>query len=266
MKKWIALALCASISAVAYCEENVLTQEQLDKSYLDAAGKPVVEAYLVPADAVEKMPKLKSLLSFDKDFNKMVFRLKNFPTDKEVVLEEKRLASLTPSAYTQAMSFTISPDGTIVTSDQKKLPALVLSGKGFLPGERVTFRFRIVESGQSEEVTLYPTPIVARNKVGEVVLRAELISLIPTVYNIEMPTLKEGEDYEFVSTSLGEVVKSKAKYSKDTPIHYSPEVEGHAKGSTSRLEIKRKSVDPIVVTFPWGTLLKSYLSGDLSYP
>lgn len=230
------------------------------------AGTARVEAYFIPACAGEKNPRLKEYLKSDPGFGKLIFSLSGFPVNEEITFEVKRLAALQRSGYEPLMTLRVLPDGTLVTDQNKHVRVIAISGRGYLPGERATFRFRTADGRVSSEVAMYPQPIIARDKDGDVTLRAELVSILPTVYNIELPKMPDGEEYELKSISMGEVAKSKAKYNAHVLIHYSPEVQGRAKGSSSRLEIKSKSGGTYVITVPWGTLLKSYLSGDLSYP
>ncbi len=226
---------------------------------IEVPNAPKVESYLIPAEACKELPRFKALLEEDPKSNKILFRLVNFPKEEQMVLEVKRMASLTPTTYETLKTFTVHEEGVIETGDHKQQPALVVTSRGFLPGERATFRFRTLDNTLSKEVSLYPKPMIARDKNGQTALRAELVSIVPTVYQIELLNMKEDEAYLFVSQSGGQIVKSNAHFHTGTPINYTPENDGRLKGGTSRVEIRKKSGDVIVVSFPWGSELQHHL-------
>lgn len=252
------LSTCASIPAEAPPFPLFLHEFLIADAQISEVGAPHVESYFIPAEACKELPRFKSLLEDNPNSNKILFRLQNFPKNQEMMMEVKRTASFKPSTYELLKTFTINDNNAIVGDDQKPIPALVVSSYGYLPGERATFRFRTTNGSLSKEVSLYPKPLIARDKNTQPALRAELVSLVPTVYQIELLNMKEGEDYEFVSISGGEIVKSKATFHKGVPINYTPAI-GKVKGGTSRVEVRKKSGDVTVISFPWGTELKHHL-------
>lgn len=271
MKKfWIIAAALMMVAAYTFAEEQETTEgvivEIESTNEKESIASAHIETYFIQADHTDQLPKLKPLLEKDPGYHKMLFRQIGFPTEKEIVWETKRLASTTPTKYEPDLTFVIHTDGSMETSTGKPLKALISTSRGYLPGERVTYRFRAADGSVSDEVTLYPQPIIARDDDGKVLLRAEMTTMIPTTYRIELPQMEEGEEFEIKSTSLGQTLKTKGNYSKKDAVMYMPAVEGHAQGGMARIEIKRKSGDQVAVKLPWGNLLKNYYNGSLSYP
>lgn len=244
--------LCFSLMA----DESPLPTEQTE---------PRVRAKYYSADAVNAIPRLKTLLARDPKHNKILFNLEGFPKNQEIIFEVKRLASENPQAYEPKVSFSIQDDGSMLIADtDHAMQTFVFSSRGFLPGERVVCRFRTADGSVSQEISGTPTPAVIRNKDHDVVLEAELVSFEPTVYRISLPTMEESEQYDLKSTSIGEIRKAKPKFTKKTPLHYSP-AASKSKGGDSLFEIRRKSGEVYSIQLPWGTALQGYLHADKVY-
>nr|QIQ10861.1 hypothetical protein OJOKFFHK_00004 [uncultured bacterium] len=91
-----------------------------------------------------------------------------------------------------------------------------------------------------------------------------MVSVDPTVYQIILPGMADGEEYDFKSTSLGETTKAKPKYSKKKPLLYSPSAN-RGKGGEAILEVKRKSGQIHSIRLPWGSSLESYYNEKKVY-
>ena len=125
-------------------------------------------------------------------------------------------------------------------------------------GERVTYRFSVPGRGIVKEVKGIPNPLVFRDKEGHIALRAEIISYEPVVYAIDLPTMKEEEQYQLKTVTLGEIVKAKPVHSAKNPFHFSPSAS-KGKGGISTLEVRRKMGDIYYLKLPWGSALNPYL-------
>lgn len=253
------IPFCLLCSSFASAEETSTPSSQ------NSQTEPRIHSRFFSADAVEGLPKLQHLNAKDQGFNKILFKFTGFPINQEIVFETKRLASPLPDTYQQMLTFSIQEDGSLLTADQQQLKSLVCSSRGFLPGERVIFRARTAEGSIVKEISGIPSPVIVKDKEDKIVIKAELVSFEPTVYILDLPRMKEGEEYELKSTSIGEIVKAKPKFSKEKPLHYSPAVSGNSKGGISVLEIRRKSGELYVIKLPWGTALQPYLKGDKIY-
>lgn len=228
--------------------------------------EPLIKAQYYSAETIQALPRLKPLTAQEPEYNKILFKLDGYPKNKEIILEIKRLASLDPKAYEKKVAFTIQDDGSmLIANTNQKLKTIISSSRGFLPGERVYYRFHTADGSIDKEMSGVPTPAVVKTKDHKVALKAELMSINPTIYKIDLPIMKEGEEYELKSTSLGEITKAKPKYSSSQPIHYAPAGGNKGKGGDAVLEITRKSGEIYTITLPWGSALEPYLQGHKAY-
>jgi hypothetical protein len=226
--------------------------------------QPRIRARFFSAEAVHAFSKLQHLRSEDAEFNKILFKFDNFPANQEIILEIKRQAGPNADKYFPLFNFSLLDDGTILMQDQQRLNALIMSSKGFLPGERVFFRARTTDWSVSKEISGILVPAIFRDDQGKIAIKAELFSVSPTVYAIDLPQMTDGEEYQLKSQSIGATVKAKPKYNKAKPFHYSPET-GKNRGGDSILEIRRKSGELYVIKLPWGAALDPYLNGQKTY-
>jgi len=280
-KTGIAFLLCLSLYLPLFSEENDIREllgtieresleaftETTETNEIAAAdGAARIRTQYYSAEAVQALPRLKALANQEPEFNKIIFRLEGYPKNKEIILEIKRLASPAPESYEKMVSFTIQNDGAmLITGSDQQIQAVIGNSRGFLPGEKVYYRFRTVDGEVDKEVWGIPTPAIVRDKDHQVVLKAELVSVMPTVYQISFPKMNEGEEYELKSTSVGNVVRSKPKYHKEKPLLYSPVAGGNSKGGEAILEIRRKAGPTYSIRLPWGCALEGYRSGKKTY-
>lgn len=230
------------------------------------AEEPSVKAQYYSADAVQAIPRLKALTKQDPEYNKIVFTLDGFPKNQEIIFEVKRLADIDPKGYEQKFTFTIQDDNTFLIKDSDhRIQKIMSSSHGYLPGETVFYRFRTADDKISKEVSGIPTPAEIKDADFKTVIKADLVSINPTVYNISLPALDDGEQYELKSTSLGETTKAKPKHTKNKSFHITPGGKTNRKGGEAVLEIKRKSGKRYSIVLPWGTGLNGYLKGKAVY-
>jgi len=221
--------------------------------------EPTIEAHFFPSDAVHEIPKLQQFEAEDPGFNKVAFKLKGFPSNQQIVLEIKVLTTKNDT-YHPLLTFSILDDGSYFVGSKRMQKYIVSSSKGFLPGERVYYRFRTADGSVSKETSGIPNPAVFRDKEGNVALRAEILSTQPTVYAIDLPTMGEGEEFNLKTVSMGQITTGKPKYSSKTPFHFSP--GGKGKGGMSTLEVRRKNGELYFLKLPWGTALDPYRNGQ----
>lgn len=238
-------------------EEQSIDLQQPEEAAPATTSAPRVSAKFYSAEVIQAIPRLKVLAAKEPEHNKIIFRLDNFPKHKEINIDIRRLASKDPAAFEHKVSFTIDDDGSfLINNTDYRLQNLIGSSHGYLPGERVVYRFSTADGTISKEISGVPTPAVVKNKDHKVVLRANLVSLNPTVYQIILPGMADGEEYEFKSTSIGETTKAKPKYSKKKPLLYTPSAS-RGSGGEAILEVKKKS-GTYSIRLPWGTALDAY--------
>jgi len=224
-----------------------------------AANEPRIRAQLYSPDAIQAIERLTPLVKQEPESNKILLKLENFPKKQEILLEVKRLASVDPKAYEHKVSLTIQDDGSmLINGTEQKLQTIISHSSGYLPGERVFYRFRSIDGQVDKEISGISTPAVLRNKNHEIVLKAELASVNPTAYKIFLPMMEDGEQFELKSTSVGDIAKAKPKYAKNKPFLYAPAPNGKSKGGDAILEIKRKTGQVYAIRLPWGSALEGY--------
>lgn len=243
-----------------------------------AHQEPRIKAKFYSTFATGLIPRLQDLRQSDPECNKIVFKLENYPTNQPIIFDVKRTIDVSPelkkdsittstTEYTPLMTFTLLEDGSILPIDSKEsLKYIVSSSRGFLPGERVFYRFRTQDQSIDKQVSGIPNPMTFKDEEGKVAMSAELVTTTPTVYLINFPTMTEGEEFELKSTSVGETTKAKTKFSADTPIHYTPSVRGKSKGGLGVLEVKRKNGDIYILRLPWGKAMNGPVIVQRAYP
>lgn len=225
-----------------------------------------IQAQFYSSDAVKALPRLNALTKQDNEYNKILFKLNDFPKNQEIIFEIKRLASNNPKVYVPKFSFIIQDDGTMKIKDSDQIiQTIISSSHGFLPGERVYYRFRTADGMIKKEISGIPTPAEVKDENYQTIIKADLVSVNPTVYKIFLPGLTEGEQYDLKSTSLGETLKAKPKYSKNKPFHLTPGGKNNKKGGDAILEITRKSGKVHAILLPWGSSLNGYFYGNKVY-
>lgn len=233
-------------------------------------NEPAIRSRFFSAEAVEAIPKLQYLNAKNPGFNKILFKLDGYPVQKEIIFEIRRPLSPKPDLYQQVASFTIQEDGSYLLPDNERVPFIVGSSRGFLPGERIIFRFRTADGSIDKQISGIPSPAIFRDKKGNIALRAEILSEDPTVYILDLLEMKDGDEYELKTVSLGETVTSKGKYYRSKPLHYSPAPDASGKGGTSLLQVIPRSGDSkgevYTMRLPWGTALEVYQLGGKTYP
>lgn len=241
--------------------DNLINEQPTEKQ-----NEPRILVKYYSAEAIQALPRLKPLANQEPEYNKILFKLENFPKNKEIILEIRRLASDDTKTYERKVSFSIQDDGSmVITNTDHKLQTLIGSSRGYLPGEMVHFRFRTADGDVEKETSGVPAPAILKDNDHNIVLKAELVSVNPTVYQISLPTMDDGEEYVLKSTSIGETIKAKPKYVKDTAFHYAPAANGNSKGGDAILEIRRTSGQVYTIQLPWGSALEGYLSGKKIY-
>lgn len=232
----------------------------------EAQNEPRIVGKFYSADTIQALPRLKAIKDQDPECNKIALKPENFPVGKEIDVEVKRLGSINPKEYEHKFSFVVLEDGTIqVSNSDHRLKVILIGSRGYLPGETVSFRFVTADGTIDKESSGIPTPALVRNKEGDVVIKAEMVSLNPTVYKVELLQVQDGEEFDLKATSVGDIIKSRPKYNKSKGFLYTPEAKGISKGGDAVLSIRRKNGDTYAIKLPWGAMLDGYMTGKKIY-
>lgn len=269
------LALTFSLSAEEKEEEVEVVEEAIANEVQESPSAspqeetikagPSVKAKYFSAEAVQAIPRLNPLAKQEPEHNKIIFKLENFPKNQDINLDIKRLASKDPNVFEHLVTFIIQDDNSLIIKDtDQRLQNIISSSNGYLPGERVVYRFSTADGSISKEIAGFPNPAMLKNKDHQVVLKAKLVSIEPTAYHILLPKMENGEEYDLKSCSVGDIVKAKPKYSASKPLYYAPS-NGKSKGGDAILEIRKKSGSVYAIRLPWGSSLEGYRTGKKVY-
>lgn len=210
---------------------------------------------------IKASDELKGLNEIDSGHYKTLINMKDMPAGVKfsVVNDRKLISSLGQETVT---SFSREQLTTVRSVTGEQVPCFVVSGKGFLPGERVTLKFT-AEDGTISSVNFVPYPIYDRTDSGEAIMHAELVSLQPAGYEFTGVGLKDGEELEF-STVAGKAKETfKVKYQEGKGIAYLPSIKKGGLSGTSHLVITRENGEKFDFNLPWGTQLSKYSKGKI---
>ncbi len=142
---------------------------------------------------------------------------------------------------------------------QAKVPlAFVISARGFLPGEEVTFRISSNNTKIFRDVKLCPRPLVLTKENGEILAEAKLdfTNAEMTNYQIHISGVGKTERYAIRSRSGPERIPAQFVTGPQM-IGFSPDVVG-MKGGICNLEIHLRDQSVHRMELPWGTELQRY--------
>ena len=203
---------------------------------------------------------LKGLNDFDSGHYKTIINMSNMPAGVKFTVLNDRAAI--GSLGQQTVDTFAREDLTTVTSPTgEKIPCFVVSGKGFLPGERVTLKFQ-AEDGSVSTVNVQPYPLYDRNYKGDAFIFAELKDIKPVSYELVGKGLKDGEELEFITTAGKAKETFKVKYEAGKPMVYLPNIKKGRSGN-SHLIIKRENGETFDLYLPWGIQLTKFIKGKI---
>ncbi len=209
---------------------------------------------------IKKSDELKGLEKFDKGHYKTLINMEAMPPGLKFTVSNDReligaMGKQTVESFTREQLTTVrSPSGALI-------PCFVVSGKGFLPGEKVKMKFEC-EDGQISTVDIIPYPIHDCNEKGDAFVCAELKKTKPYAYNIIANGFEDGEELE-LNTVAGKATETvKVTYQRGKPIPYLPNIKKGQRG-TSHLAIKRQNGDVFDLDLPWGYELSKYAKGKI---
>lgn len=148
-----------------------------------------------------------------------------------------------------------------IAKKDNKSANLCVSVKGFMPGEKVSFRFQAKEKNNYSEISFYPRPLLVRRSNGEILLQAELRNVEPTIYGLEISGVGLKEKYIFYSQSGDEKLAQSMQgpTSKDA-FNYMPGVIGQL-GGIAKVAIRFGDRSLYKLNLPWGSELVKYQKG-----
>lgn len=213
------------------------------------------------SSTIKESPELKGLNKIDSGHYKTLINMSAMPAGLKFSVVNDR-AAINSLGKPTVEQFT-REDLTMVRSATGELvPCFVVSGKGFLPGERVTFNF-LCEDGTASAISLIPYPLHDRNEKGDAFVSAELKGTHPVAYEITAQGFKDGEELEFITTAGKAKETFTVKYQEGKPFGYLPSIKKGGLKGVSHLEIKRENGDVFTFDLPWGYELNRYAKGKV---
>jgi hypothetical protein len=217
---------------------------------------PGVEVFPMTIKWVEEMG-LPILYMLDPGFAKWCVLFDSIPENPPYEMQQKRIIQEAPDQY---YTCTNSNSESIKRcKNAGKSTAMVISAKGYLPGEPVTIRL----SGKDahKEVTFYPRPLVLKKENGELLARATLCDAHPkqNLYMLEIYGVGKQEKYQFTSHSGEEILTQ----SCEGPIFCTilPEVLGQTRG-IANITLQFEEGACYKMQLPWGLELMEYSLGN----
>jgi len=188
-----------------------------------------------------------------------VFQFHNLPREGEYEFQIKR--SLKGSGkYETCMSASVEDLYKISDMLQEEFPIIVISGRGFLPGESVDILLKVDGENHEEIVSYIPNPILQMSETDEAQVSAELKNADIGTYLIRFENFIEGETLRFESISGREKISDRIPYSDGMMIQHMPGVAG-GKGGKCQIIITREDGERITISLPWGMQLIPFLEG-----
>lgn len=262
MKTRTLIYLAAVMSAL--CLEAQNTSQKIAPLQAENLSHPL-DDYLIRKDPsigcepmTEALQKKFNCELFDPGFSKWLITFHEIPGEPPYIMEQKRTTQRDGNTFETAELFT---PRDILKAKIFKMPyQFFISARGYLPGEEMTFRLSSKDKKVFREITLCPRPLILRKKSGEILAKAKLgpAPYVMTSYQIDISGIKEGEKFQFISTSAHE--KMETSVTGPIYINHLPAVLG-LRGGTCKIELKLEDGSSHTLFLPWGNEMAQYHSG-----
>ena len=193
---------------------------------------------------------LMAIYENDPGFAKWFVVFHDIPDTPPYSLEQKRLLQANRDYYYPCLGTT--PEDTITVPT-----GMMVSVRGYLPGEKVTIR--LSSKNAHREIVFYPRPLIMKRS-GKLLVKAELRCAQPghTFYHLYFIGMGEEEKYKFMSRSGQEFGSSNLQGPIET--FYMPEVAGRGSGfATVTLQFQDRT--RYSMKLPWGYEFLDYMAG-----
>lgn len=184
-------------------------------------------------------------------------------TDKQylpltVVLDEEKAPAIKTQLLPELTPISIGPWGEIHLEKANEAlgehPAIIMTEKGFLPGEGV--HIRVLKNGTFREIRFTPIPLMLKDPKGNFLGFANLLSINPTSYQINLFSDKNNPIWR-VQDNRSNICKV---YDQDPPtfIEVFPEI-ANKKGGINHFICTYRNGSSSAVYLPWGESLRPYI-------
>lgn len=142
--------------------------------------------------------------------------------------------------------------------DGMNAPFYILSSRGYIPGEPVSFEVKNYDQSFKHSFKCVPYPVEKHSKLDSAVVRAEIEDFRTGIYKISFEGFKSGEDIQTISFSEGEEIKDNKKIIPGSTMYLSPAVKGK-RGGMEIFTVNRGNGEKLTIGFPWGINVISHL-------
>ncbi len=200
--------------------------------------------------------------NFDSGCHKSIIRVHDYPYGKEFVMRWSR--SLFKKKRDVRRRLTLTQLFENAEKMEQKTPLIVMSSRGFLPGEKITF-FLVTPDGyvKSEKMNFTPHPLIVRDRNNRATVIAELESIIPTIYNVRFENFEINERLKFAGISGDTQVSDWVTFKTGFFVKYIPEIP-NSKGGTAIVSVERSNGEEMLLPVIWGEAIIPHLKGENS--
>lgn len=241
MRLWKNISIASAILLVgcSHTEPPMSTRES-------TPSVPRITLVPYPDDMVDE---------FDPGFQKWILNIGSLQPSESIVYDiERKFSLIEPSEQKEKSGTTLEGKQGVVT--------IVLSGRGFIPGEEITFLFKKDGALEYKKLSFCPRPIVVSDSEGRTLIKAVLASVEPvTQYYLNCSFNPKNRLVCFQSFSGNEHISEPLFQSEPMTIVSIPDVINQ-KGGVASLEFTYQDGQVYTLEFPWGQELIPYLLGD----
>ncbi len=142
---------------------------------------------------------------------------------------------------------------------EQKKPSLVISSRGFAPGEPIEVMVETDKGEKSNVLKLIPFPLEGKMEGGIQVV-AELSLMYPAAYNVSFKNVEREETLLMESVSNNETLQAEIEICPGFVNLMMPGVKGLT-GGAAQVTYKRLSGEKLKLSLPWGDTLDPYFLG-----
>ncbi len=231
----------------------------------------------------KEFPNKISILPFEKDyieefdigFKKWILIFENFKPAETYSCEMSRPFPQDPSQanvfvpikdymtppQNQAQEPTIKTHSGRAPEFLKQHSIVIISEKGFLPGEKITIRTKTCNSSDYTTISFCPRPIIINDAQGKELLSAELINITPAIYCLNFSFNPNNRLVRFYSISGKETLNNFFFQEGPLFIQHIPDTITET-GGISSLQLTYQNGDFYEVKLPWGLEFIHYTLGS----
>ena len=216
-----------------------------------------LHAETLSVETIKRSSKYHHLDMSDAGHHKTILRLTHLPRSSSYILRCQRPLAPMKGKTQKLKREILLGNGELFGEGE----ALIISSRGFLPGEKVILSLETEEGNLLRKISFIPHPLIFEMKDGTSKIKGELICISPTRYEFFFEGIPSNETLKMLSFSSGEFLDYDFCYKQGSCLAYMPGVIGQ-EGGLSRLTIKKTNGDRFILNLPWGKELLRHLDGD----